>query len=88
MEEFLKQLGIDGKLNKSSKNVYVLDIDNSDEYGKIYSKLDKSDLVIEVDDSSQITYDTASIQFESDEFMITLLADFENDTYKMTIKEI
>jgi hypothetical protein len=88
MEEFLKQLGIDGKLNKSSKNVYVLDIDNSDEYGKIYSKLDKSDLVTEVDDSSQITYDTASIQFESDEFMITLLADFENDTYKMTIKEI
>lgn len=87
MEDFLKKLGIDAKPNKSG-NLYVVDITDSDEYGKIYSRLDKSDLVDEVADSSQMTYENASIQFESDDYLITLLADFEADNYKMTIKEL
>ena len=88
MEEFLKELGIDGELNAGKNGVYVLDIMDSDEYGKIYSKLDKSKLLDEVTDNSQITYSTANIQYESDDYIITLLADFDNDSYKMTIKEI
>ena len=88
MEEFLKQLGINKTGVKSNGNVYTVDIEGSDEYGRVYSKLDKSDLVEEIPDSSQITYETASIQFESDEYLITLLADFDADEYKMTIKEL
>lgn len=88
MEEFLKEIGIEGSLNQGKNGVYVLDIDNSDEYGKIYSRLDRSDLLDEVVDNSQITYDAANIQYESDEYLISLLADFKNDSYKMTIKEI
>ena len=88
MEEFLSRIGITGKLNKSREGLYVLDIMDSDEYGRIYSKLDKSDLLDEVVDNSQITYDAANIQYESDDYLISLLADFKNDSYKMTIKEI
>lgn len=88
MNEFLKKLGINKTAVKGGGNIYTVDIENSDEYGRIYSKLDKSDQVEEIPDSSQMTYETASIQFENDEYLITLLADFEEDTYKMTIKEI
>lgn len=88
MEEFLRKLGITGKLNQAKNGVYVLDIMDSDEYGRIYSKLDKSNLLDEVVDNSQITYDAANVQYESDDYLISLLADFKNDNYKMTIKEI
>lgn len=88
MEEFLKKLDIDAKPYRGTGGVFIVDIADSDEYGKIYSKLDKSKEVEEVGDSSQITYETASIQFESEQYMITLLADFDEDVYKMTIKEI
>ena len=87
MEDFLKQLGINKPVVKGSGGIYTVDLEDSDEYGKMYSLLDKSKLVDEIPDSSQMTYETASIQFESDEYLITLLADFEADSYKITIKE-
>ena len=87
MEELLKTLGITDTPVKNGK-VYNIDIANSDEYGKIYSKLDRMDDLEEVTDSSQMTYESASIQFENDELLVTLLADFEEDLYKMTIKEL
>ena len=87
MEELLKKLGITEKPVKNGK-LYNIDISDSDEYGKIYSKLDRMDDLDEVSDSSQMTYESASIQFENDDLLVTLLADFEADIYKMTIKEL
>lgn len=86
MEEFLNSLGIKGQLQKSNSS-YVLDILDSNEYGKIYSILDKSDKVEEDPESSQVTLDYSSIQFYNDEYNIQLIADFENDEYRLTIKE-
>lgn len=86
MEEFLQSLGIKGNLQKSS-NSYVMDIDNSNEYGRIYSLLDKSEEVEEDPESSQVTFDYSSIQFFNDEYIIQLIADFENNSYRLTIKE-
>ena len=86
MEEFLQSIGIKGKLQKSS-NSYVMDIDDSNEYGKIYSLLDKSEDVEEDPESSQVTFDYSSIQFFNDDYIIQLIADFENNTYRLTIKE-
>ena len=51
MEEFLNSLGIDGKLRRSSSS-YVLDIEDSNTYGRIYSLLDKSSDVDEDEESS------------------------------------
>lgn len=86
MEEFLKSLGINGNLQKSNSS-YVMDIEDSNEYGKIYSLLDKSDEIEEDTESSQVTLDYSSIQFFNDLYTLQLIADFENNEYRLTIKE-
>lgn len=88
MEEFLKELGITKQGRKNENGFYVIDIDDSDEFGKIFSRLDKSDLVDEDEESSSITLDSANITYLSDDYTITLMADFENDTdYKLVMRE-
>lgn len=88
MEEFLKELGITKQGRKNENGFYVIDIDDSDEFGKIFSKLDKSDLVDEDEESSSITLDSANITYLSDDYTITLMGDFENDTdYKLVMRE-
>ncbi len=88
MEEFLKELGITKQGRKNENGYYVIDIDDSNEFGKIFSRLDKSDLVDEDEESSSITLDSANITYLSDDYTITLMADFENDTdYKLVMRE-
>lgn len=88
MEEFLKELGITKPGRKNENGFYVIDIDDSDEFGRIFSRLDKSDLVDEDEESSSITLDSANITYLSDDYTITLMADFENDTdYKLVMRE-
>lgn len=86
MEELLKQLGIEGTPQLSKNGSYILDISGSDNYGRIYSKLDRSQLVQEDEDASQLTLDTSSIRYYNDEFDLTLLADFVADTYQLIIQ--
>lgn len=86
MKEFLKELGIQGNPVESGKTL-VLDIEGSDNYGRVYSKLDRSDLVEEDSESSNVTLDSSTINFESEKYLITLIADFNDDKYKLTIKE-
>ena len=86
MEEFLKSLGIEGNLRRSARS-QVLDIEDSNAYGRVYSILDNSDFVDEDAESSQVTEDYSSIQFYSDDYVIQLIADFKNDEYRLTIKE-
>lgn len=89
MEELLRNLGINEIPNKSDDGNYVIDILDSDEYARYYSKLDRSDLVEEDEDSSQMSLDSSSIQYLSndDKYTLTLLADFEGDTYSLVIRE-
>ena len=87
MEEFIKELGIQGTINKTENGKGIIDIQDSNEYGRIYSRLDRSELLEEDEDSSQITADNASIYYESDEYQLILLADFNADQYKLIIKE-
>lgn len=88
MEEFLKELGITKQGRKNENGFYVIDIDDSDEFGKIFSRLDKSDLVDEDEESSSITLDSANITYLGDDYTITLMGDFENDTdYKLVMRE-
>ena len=87
MDEFIKELGIQGTLIDGKNGTKVLDIEGSDNYGRIYSRLDNSDLLEEDEESSQLTSDTASTIYTSDKYTITLLADFEQDIYKLVIKE-
>ena len=86
MEEFLKELGIQGTPQRTDDGTYILDIEGSDNYGRIYSRLDRSDLVEEDEDASQLTLDTSALRYENDEYQLTLLADFNEDTYQLVIQ--
>lgn len=86
MEEFLKELGIQGTPQRTDNSTYVLDIEGPDNYGRIYSRLDRSDLVEEDEDASQLTLDTSALRYENDEYQLTLLADFNEDTYQLVIQ--
>lgn len=86
MEEFLREIGINNELIKTDDGNYKIDIPDSNEFAKIYSKLDKSLLVDEDEESSQVTVDTISIQYLGDKYTITLLGDLDADTYSLTIK--
>lgn len=87
LEKFLERLGITQVGHYTKTNTYIIDIDDSDEYGKIYSLLDKSNEIEEDEDSSTITIHTSNIVFESDNYQLTLIADFDQDTYKLVCKE-
>ena len=87
MNELLKQIGIDAEPIKGENGSYNIDIEDSNEYGRYFSKLDKSDLVEEEQDASSVNFENSSIQFTNDKYTLTLIADFENDTYSLNIRE-
>ena len=87
MEELIRKLGIQGTLNKTEKGKGIIDIQDSNEYGRVYSRLDRSELLEEDEDSSQITQDNSSIYYDADGYQLILLADFNADQYKLIIKE-
>lgn len=87
IKDILEKIGIDKEYIQSDDNTYVIDIDNSNEYGKIYTKLDNSELLEEDSDSSTITIDNSNIKFDGDTFEFTLIADFVADEYKLVIKD-
>ena len=87
MNELLKQIGIDAEPVKGENGSYNIDIEDSNEYGRYFSNLDKSDLVEEEQDASSVNFENSSIQFTNDKYTLTLLADFENDTYSLNIRE-
>lgn len=85
VKEYLKSIGIvkDG-IQKDSN--YIIDIENSNEYGKFYSILDKVNDLDETDNST-ITSDKSIIEYESDDYIFELTADFDSDKYSLTVKE-
>ena len=56
MNELLKQIGIDAEPVKGENGSYNNDIEESNEYGRYFSKLDKSDLVEEEQDASSVNF--------------------------------
>lgn len=87
MEELLRQLGIEQEGHYSNKNTYTIDIEDSNEFGKIYSKLERSNRLIDRDGTATLmTEDNASVQYENEQFVLTLLADFNEDIYSLVIK--
>lgn len=87
MEELLQQIGIKEIPNESNDGTYVIDIKDSNEYGVYYSKLDRSPLLDEDEESSNVTIDGSTIVYISDDYTLTLIADFASDQYKLTIRE-
>lgn len=88
MKDLLKQIGITEEGHRTSSNNYVIDLDDSNHFNKIFSKLDKSDLVEENEDSSVVNLDVTNILYIADGYSLNLIADFSQDTYKLVVTEL
>lgn len=88
MEEFLSSLGINRDGTYSKNGTYVIDLENDEDFGKIYTILDRSDEVNELSDNQLITVDEASVSYTSDDYLITLTGDFNSGIYRLTCTEL
>ena len=88
MRDFLSQIGINNDGELTSSGNYIVDIEDSDEFNRIFSKLDKSDLVDENEDSSVVNVDVTNILYFSDKYSLNLIADFKQDIYKLVVTDL
>lgn len=88
MKELLNKIGITTPGYFSSSNTYVIDFNSDEEYNRAFSKLDKTDLVKENDDSSVVNVSVSNIMYSNDDFILNLIADFDSNTYKLVVTEV
>lgn len=89
-EEYLRKLGIDKKGEVSENGSYVVSLLKSNDYGKTFSKLDKSNDLELMQDNQVVTEQGSSLMYESqsEPYLLNLIADFDNDIYQLVVTEI
>ena len=88
LDDLLGDLRIDKEPTENEDGSCNIALDDSNEYSRYYSKLDKADFLEEDEAASQVSIETSSIQFVNDEWALTLLANFDTDEYKLIIREL
>jgi len=88
LDDLLRELNINKEPIENDNGSYTLELDNSNEFAKYYTKLEKSDLFDQDDEASNVSVDTSTVQYVGDDFIITLVSDLNEDTYKMVIRKI
>ena len=86
-KNFISKLGIDIEGNMADDGCYIIDL-NEKQFFSCESILDNSDLVELDEDSSNITYESITKEYISDDYLLTLIGDLEGDTYRLTCKDI
>lgn len=87
MESVLRKLNIYLEGSYSKDGSYVVDIYDSDDFGRIYSLLDNNKNVEELNDNSLLNQHSANISYLYDDYQLTLIADFDEDLYKLVVTE-
>lgn len=87
-KDFMRRVGINKAGYYANDGSYVIDIDDSDEFGKMYSILDNSSELDDMTENSLLSVFTVSIQYISDDYQVSLLQDFEEDSYKIVVTKI
>lgn len=86
LEKLLTDLNIK-KEGKMSGESYIVVLDNSDEYSRMYTALDNFDGAF-LDPEGMIMSDSTGLMtYLTDDFDITLRADFDNDKYYLVVEE-
>lgn len=90
IRELLQELGLGSLVGTySDQDAYVIDLKDSNEWGRINSKLDKSNLLEYQDEVSFLNIDNGNQVYNyEDKYQITLMNDFEEDSYQLVISEI
>jgi hypothetical protein len=91
IKNILNRLGIEAT-GKYDNRFYVIDIENSDEYAKMYTKLSKNAIDTEfptfgTNTSNSTVKVTNYFELEeyNEKYTIFLIADFDNDKYYLKI---
>lgn len=94
IEGVLTKLGLDEEAGRYENQFFIIDISDSNEYAKMYTKLGKVAVNTEYPDFGKNTNNTTlrvTTYFEIEEDGITynifLIADFENEKYYLKIGE-
>lgn len=87
-KEYLENIGINNKGYESDK-AYIINLKDSNEFGKMFSKLEKIDDLDLLDDNQVITEQGSSLIYESKSynFVLNLIADFDSDQYQLIINK-
>ena len=90
IEEYLKSIGINKAGNQSDNGAYVIDLGSSDEYGKIFSKLENNEDLIIMQENQVVTVQGSSLLYEDEEeqLLLNLIADFDTDRYQLIVNRI
>ena len=90
VEDYLKSINIPYTGEISNNDSYVIDLPSSNDYGKVYSILDKSEDLDLLDDNQVVTEQGSSLIYESDStnYMVNLIADWDSNKYQVVINEI
>ena len=88
MKDLLNKIGITEPGHFTRDDGYVIDFENSADFNRAFSRLDKSDLVDENEDASSITLETSTVMYVAEGFTLALIADFDQDTYRLVVTEI
>ena len=84
--DFLTKLGISQE-GVEQGDKYVIDLGDSNAYSRVYTILDKSELVdLDVENIS-MTEEESTMIYLSDNYDLTLSANFNDNKYTLTIKE-
>lgn len=82
----LNQLGINADGSYQSGK-YIVELEDSNEFSKMYTLLDNSD-VVEIDDfATLITDKVTELTFDGDNFKIKLVGNFITNMYRLVITE-
>ena len=88
IKPLLRELNIYDEAVKSSNNSYVIDLVDSEEFGKYYSLLDKNPKVTELSDTSLITLHDIVINYIYKNYQLSLLSDDDQNNYRLVITEL
>ena len=88
MKNLLTELGITNAGHFLKDGTYVVEFESDSEYNKAFSKLDRSDLLEEDSDASSVTLSTAIVSYIADGFTLTLVSNFDDNTYELRVTEM
>ena len=91
IQQILSRLDIEDT-GQYENHFYIINIDNSDEYAKMYSKLSKNAINTEFPSFGTNTNDSTvkitnyfELEEANNKYMLFLIADFDKDTYYLKI---
>ena len=89
IEEFIRAIGITNTLVDGDDGSKVININSSDEFGRIYSKLENSPKLEIMYDNQVVTEEGSSLIYEAidEPYLLNLIADWSGDVYSLVISK-